>query len=834
MTDSDQDEDEFSELVQPRAKAVGSSKAGKSRKGRKKKSSGLPTTWILGGAALLAVAAGTALLWAFLQSRGGAFVALPAADSNASAKQLPAVARLDYSKEVRPFFEKYCYSCHGPDFQEGGVEFHTYPDAASVAADRKLWTKAFDLVKVGAMPPSSSDQPTEAERKQIVSWLDHTLFYVDCDVQSDPGRVTIRRLNRNEYNNTVRDLLGVDFQPAESFPSDDVGYGFDNIGDVLSVPPLLIEKYLDAAEQVAARAIITRDPHYFDRHIDGSQLKTEGAAKPEASGLAIISRGSGSTEITFQSSGTYRLKLRGSGTQGGDEFPKLEFKLDNTALATFEFPGHREQKTHEYEFQVKSGKHRLTFSFINDFYDPDNPDPRRRDRNAYLHWIEVAGPIGEPDELPESHRLLTAVKPGEGRSVRDAAHANLKAFLPRAFRRPVTDAEISQFTRFAEMAVEQGDSFAAGMQVALQAVLVSPSFLFRIEDRTPQPGQVSVPVDQYGMASRLSYFIWSSMPDDELLRLAAENRLQDEAVLIQQTKRMLADPKADALIANFPGQWLGLRKLETNEVTPDPEVFPEFNDMIRYDFWKETELFFGMIVRENRSIYDMLDARYTYVNERLAKFYGIPDVKGSEFRKVVLSDGHRAGLLTQGSILTLTSFPTRTSPVKRGQWVLENLLGTPPPAAPPVVPALEETQKAHPGLSFREQLILHRADPGCASCHKLMDDIGFGLQNFDAVGRWREMDGEFPVDARGVLPTGEEFNGPMELIQILRKRKDQFSRCLTEKLLTYATGRGVEYYDKCSVDEVLERLQKDDRFENLVIGVVLSTPFRARRGQLMD
>jgi hypothetical protein len=241
-----------------------------------------------------------------------------------------------------------------------------------------------------------------------------------------------------------------------------------------------------------------------------------------------------------------------------------------------------------------------------------------------------------------------------------------------------------------------------------------------------------------------------------------------------------------------------------------------------------------MIVRENRSIYDMLDARYTYVNERLAKFYGIPDVKGSEFRKVVLSDGHRAGLLTQGSILTLTSFPTRTSPVKRGQWVLENLLGTPPPAAPPVVPALEETQKAHPGLSFREQLILHRADPGCASCHKLMDDIGFGLQNFDAVGRWREMDGEFPVDARGVLPTGEEFNGPMELIQILRKRKDQFSRCLTEKLLTYATGRGVEYYDKCSVDEVLERLQKDDRFENLVIGVVLSTPFRARRGQLMD
>ena len=810
---------------------VRKSKRSKSKKTRKSGKSALARQplLIVGGTVAAIVIIGLIVRgWNAMQPTDG-LTALPAAEATASAKELPAVARLDYATDVQPFFKTYCYECHGPETQEGGVEFHQYPNGDAITADRKLWTKVFDLVKVGAMPPSSSSQPAESERQQVVDWLDHTLFYVDCDLPHDPGRVVVHRLNRTEYDNTIRDLLAVDFKPSEDFPSDDVGYGFDNIGDVLSVPPLLVEKYLDAAEQVSRHTILTRDINYFKEHYDAGQLKTEGAARKDGRGLALVSRGSGIAEPKFRSPGQYMLRVRGDATQAGDEKPKLEFKLGDKVLHTFEFEGQREKKTYEFEFRADTASGSVRLSFLNDFYDEKARDSNRRDRNIFLEWVEVEGPLGIPENIPESQRVLTRVKPASGMSARDAAQANLKDFLPRAFRRPVTDAEVASYARFADLAAEQGEPFEVGMQVALQAVLVSPSFLFRVEDRRPVPGKVEVPVDDFALASRLSYFLWSSMPDDVLFDLARQNKLHEPAVLEAQVKRMLADDRADALIANFAGQWLGLRKLATNEVAPDPDAFPDFNDMIRYDMWQETELFFREMLRENRSIYDMLDARYTFVNDRLAKYYGIEGVSGPEFRKVVLTDGHRAGLLTHGSILTLTSYPTRTSPVKRGQWVLENLLGTPPPPAPPVVPALEETQKANPGLSFRKQLELHRSDPGCASCHKLMDDIGFGLENFDAVGRWREKDGEFPIDAAGVLPTGEAFQGPIELIEILRGRKDQFGRCLTEKMLTYATGRGTEYYDKCAIDDILSRLHQDDRIESLILGIVNSPPFLMRR-----
>ncbi|MCA9088961.1 MAG: DUF1592 domain-containing protein [Planctomycetaceae bacterium] len=806
------------------------SKSGKKRgkgKGKSRKSGkGLPWLWI--GSAALALLLVIGLVVQFLSPGSGEG---PLSSTLAAAEEsLPPAAKLDYAKDVQPFFKKYCYDCHGPDFQEEGVEFHRYSDLASIQSDRKLWNKAFNLVKVGAMPPSDSDQPTEAERQQVVDFLDYALFYVNCDLQEDPGRVTVHRLNRNEYNNTVRDLLGVDFRPADDFPSDDVGYGFDNIGDVLSVPPLLIEKYLDAAEQVASRAILTANPDAIERHIDAAKLKTEGTAAPNNGGLTMASRGAGFETFDFPSNGDYVLRVRASASQAGTEVAKLQVKLGDKSIQIFDVDGDRTAKNFEVQFHTSKGKQRLALEFINDFYDPEAENPKRRDRNMYLHWVELEGPLGLPEELPSSHRELVKVTPTDGVSPRDAAQSNLRDFLPRAFRRPVTEAEIAEYARFVDLAVEQGEPFEMGMQVVLQAVLVSPNFLFRVEDQSVVPGKKEVPIDDFALASRLSYFLWSSMPDAELLELAGNSRLHDPDVLAQQTKRMLADPKSDAMIQNFSGQWLGLRKLATNEVAPDPQIFPMFNEQLRQDFWKETELFFGNAVRENRSIYDLLDARYTFVNERLANFYGIPDVKGPEFRKVTLTDGRRAGLLTQGSILTLTSYPNRTSPVKRGQWVLENLLGTPPPEAPPVVPALEDTQQANPNLSFREQLVLHRSDPGCASCHKLMDDIGFGLQNFDAIGRWREKEGEHPVDSSGVLPTGESFNGPIELISILRKRKEQFGRCLAEKLLTFALGRGVEFQDKCAIDKILDDLNKDETFETLVLGVVQSRPFLMRRG----
>jgi hypothetical protein len=503
----------------------------------------------------------------------------------------------------------------------------------------------------------------------------------------------------------------------------------------------------------------------------------------------------------------------------------MKLALDGDDVKTFDVEGRRTLAIYEQRFTAKEGDQRIAISFINDFYDEE----RGRDRNLFVHSVEVEGPFGLGDNLPETHRRIVAVKPNGNRTADDAARENLKPLLKRAFRRPVNDAEVAQYAKFAQLAVGRGESFERGMQVALQAILVSPHFLFRVEDDSRKDSQGRQTLSDYELASRLSYFLWSSMPDDELFRLAEQKKLRDDKTLEQQVRRMLADEKAGELIENFAGQWLGLRKLATNEVEPDNELFPEFNDQIRRDMWEETERFFGHVVREDRSVLDLINGRYTFVNERLAKFYGLEGVEGNEFRRVEFDQQPRAGIVTHPSILTLTSYPDRTSPVKRGEWVLANLLGDAPPDPPPLVPALEETSKANPDLPMRKQLELHREDPGCASCHVVMDEIGFGLENFDAIGRWREKIGKHPVDAVGTLPSGERFEGPVELVQILMQRKDDFARCLTEKLLTYALGRGLEYYDRCAVDEITGRLKENDyRFSALVTGIVQSEPFRLR------
>jgi PAS domain-containing protein len=762
------------------------------------------------------------ILWAWPGSREAA-----PSRQLAAAETGPPASRFDYDEDIKPLFAKYCSDCHSEDYAEGEVAFDRYQTLDDLHNDRLTWVKVHKLLKVEAMPPpGDADLPTDPERQKLVDWLDYQLYYVDCSQPPNPGRVTVRRLNRNEYNNTVRDLLGVDFQPADDFPSDDTGYGFDNIGDVLSVPPLLIEKYLDAAEQIAERAIPLNHPEYGRKRFNASDLQGKGGGiRPgRNNSKAILSNGKVFSEFHFKGQGKYVIRIEAEQDKAGDEHAKMEVRIGDDLIDTVDVKGNREPYDVELTTRVeKTGKREISAAFTNDYYKPE----KKEDRNLYVRYIEIEGPIGIPEEVRESRPLIRAV-PGDGVSVADAARENLQDFLPRAFRRPVTDEEIAKYAGLVEMAVEHEEPFEGGMRLALQAVLVSPEFLFRAETGRQHRDDYEM-LDDFALASRLSYFLWSSMPDAELFQVAREGRLHQPEVLEAQTRRMLQDPKTDALIEHFAGQWLGLRTLATADVEPDRELFPDFTDGIRDAMWKETELFFGAIVRDDRSIYDLLDGRYTFLNQQLAELYGIDGVEGDEFQEVSLEGTNRAGVLTHGSILTLTSYPNRTSPVQRGQWVLENLLGDAPPEAPPVVPGLEETQEANPDLSFREQLELHRSDPGCASCHKLMDDLGFGLENFDAIGRWRTQDGEHPIDSSGILPTGEKFDGPLEMIGILRNRKEQFGRCLTEKLLTYALGRGVEYYDKCAVDQILHDLERDESFSALVLGIVRSAPFQMRK-----
>ncbi|MCA8995696.1 MAG: DUF1592 domain-containing protein [Planctomycetaceae bacterium] len=737
----------------------------------------------------------------------------------------PPIPEVTFDDDLLPFLKTYCSDCHAEGAAEGDFAFDRYHTVDELKQDRDIWKKVLNLVKVGAMPPSDAEQPTQADREKISDWLDHQLFFVDCTGSFNPGRVTIRRLNKTEYNNTVRDLLGVDFQPADDFPSDDVGYGFDNIGDVLSVPPLLIEKYLTAAEAIAMDAIRIHDRNYKVTQWTGEDLKQEGAVRDGPSNSKVmISRGTVFYEYRFPREGRYTFRFEAAQDKAGDENAKVIVRIGDQEIETVDVPDHKKRQEFTVTTKVSQGEQKVSLSFPNDFYD--EKAEKFRDRNLYVYTLEIEGPLGLTDEDRQAQELIR-ITPKDGVSVAHAAAANLREFLPQAFRRPVTEAEVSRFAELANMATEHGETFEDAMRVVLQAVLVSPHFLFRVETGMQRVGDQEL-LDDYALASRLSYFLWSSLPDAELFDLAKQGTLHQPDILKAQTLRMLKDPKSEALVANFSGQWLGLRKLTTNEVAPDPKIFPEFTEEIRKDLWRETETFFGAIVRNDRSIFDLLNGQYTFLNERLARFYGIEGVTGEEFRQVDLSGENRAGVMTHGSVLTLTSYPNRTSPVKRGQWVLENLLGDAPPEPPPVVPALEETQAANPNLSFREQLELHRADPGCASCHKLMDDIGFGLQNFDAIGRWRTEDSGHPVDASGTLPTGESFVGPNELISILAKRRDMFGRCLTEKLMTYAIGRGVEYYDKCATDVILGELEKDDRFSTLVWGIVNSVPFQRR------
>jgi hypothetical protein len=732
-----------------------------------------------------------------------------------------------FGKSVAPILAKYCVTCHGGAQPKGELALDTYKDDRAAEKDRETWERVKEMLELGEMPPKGKPRPSDAEKGTVSNWIESALAKTDCTGEKRPGRVTIRRLNRVEYNNTVRDLLGIDFQPADDFPSDDVGYGFDNIGDVLSMSPILVEKYVAAAGQIVERAILldaaARVPV---KRIEAKDLN----GGDRLGSRLVISQREATTELEFPKEGEYSLRVKAFAAlkeDKSDQVPRLVVRLDDRTLLEANVKENRDNaRTHTIRLDLPAGKRKVILSDGNAAAPPSaGADENARRPLLIAEFIELRGPV----EIPASHRKVITCEPGRDRSREECARKILSEFASRAFRRPATTEEIERLVKLTKLAEQQGDGFERGIQLAVQAVLSSPHFLFRVESDpdSNQPESIRS-LNDFELATRLSYFLWSSMPDDELFEAARRGELHRPDGLDAQVRRMLASPKSNALVENFAGQWLQLR--DVAKINPDVELFPTFDFQLRTAMERETEMFFESVMRQDLSVLEFLDAKYTFVNERLARHYGISGVSGDEFRRVSLEGSSRRGVLTHASILAITSNPTRTSPVKRGKWILENILGAAPPPPPPGVEELDDSKDATLRGSLRERMEQHRSKPMCASCHARMDPIGFAFENFDAIGGWRDFDGKFTIDPSGTLPGGTQFNGATELVDLLKTaRRQQFCRCISEKMLTYALGRGLETFDRCAVDKIVQSLEDGDyRFSCLVTAIVHSDPFQLR------
>jgi hypothetical protein len=789
----------------------------------------------------------------------------------------------DFSQNGALFLEQYCFSCHTGDQPAADLSLDIFSvplanrklaieksDNHSLIQNREIWERVLDMVTTGQMPPSDSDQPSLEESESFVEHIESIFEHADRTAKPDPGRITVRRLNRVEYKNTVRDLLGVDFNPTENFPADDVGHGFDNIGDVLTVSPLLMERYLEAAEAIATRVILLKRPPPLKRYQGSSSLEPKHDDVPderfrlldpdatEAWKSGPFTAGATYFNIFPDVEVVYRATLYAETDSElpvevalfiqGAELPYLSTPdelarlvgVDPTAnnkikvLKAFEITARDAEKTQTIETFVTGipNIERVGIAMVK----PTDGEP---DAKLQIRSLWSEGPL---ESRPDSHFKILECTPGIPQA--EQTREVLTRLLRRAYRRAPTKDEIKQLAQFVETIQSDGVEWEAGIQQAIKVVLCSPKFLFRLElDDRPQTTE-PYPIDEFQLASRLSYFLWSSMPDDELLELAEKNQLTVN--LEAQVNRMLADPKATELGTNFGSQWLQIQRLITAE--PDLEQFPTFNGSLRAAMLKETELFVESIFREDGSLLDLIDANYTFLNQTLANHYGIADtqgnwlggkktvpdgedIKGRAFRRVNLQSSSRGGILTHASVLTVTSNPNRTSPVKRGRWVLEQVLGAPPPPPPPDVPELEEEGEVISGNTLRERLEQHREDPACANCHAKMDPIGFALENYNPIGAFRTQAGGSKVDVTAELPDGTIVQGIADLKQIIKDRKQQFARCLTEKMLTYALGRGLEYYDRSIVESIVAQLESGGyRSSVLITEIAKSDPFRLRRG----
>jgi hypothetical protein len=783
----------------------------------------------------------------------------------------------------------YCVTCHNNRLKTGGLALDS-ADLSHVGERPELWEKVVRKLRAGLMPPTGSPRPERSFYDGLTVWLETELDTAAARHPNPGASDTFHRLNRTEYQNAVRDVLGVEVDVASLLPADDASYGFDNIAGVLRMSPTLMERYLAAAQKIAALSVASprRDALVQMFHVPDDLLQED-----HVDGLPLGTRGGIRLQYTAPAAGAYEIKarLQRNGNDYVPSFPEahtLEIAVDGSRLELFtlaaDVPPSRttaqrierdgatvdsatrqaataapdrsalaarqeERKKIDAGWRVRvpltAGTHSVTVAFIKSMAaigdGPRHPYLRPfgigqggDSRTVpYLGSVEIAGPYDPaPAADSSSRRVIFVCHPARTSEEPACARTILTALATRAFRRPVGEADLEPLLDCFRQARSAG-AFDEAIEFAIERLLVSPQFLFRVE--RPFPAVVNaaavVPVSDLELASRLSFFLWSSVPDQELLNVAAAKRLHDPGTLEHQVRRMLADARSDAFITNFAGQWLYLRNVPS--IAPPGFQFPDFDEALRSAFRRETELFFGSIVREDRTVLDLLNADYTFVNERLARHYGMPGVKGSRFRRVTVTNEARRGLLGQGSILSVTSYPNRTSPVKRGKWVLENLLGTPPPDPPPNVPSLKEEGTSIAHLTMRQRMEQHRANPVCASCHRLMDPLGFALENFDAVGRFRLHDEAFnAIDPEGAFPDGSKFSGPQGLRQVLLDHSDQFVNTLTEKLLTYALGRGVDAYDAPAVRKVRRQAAANDfRFSAIVLGIVESAPFQLRRAE---
>jgi hypothetical protein len=756
--------------------------------------------------------------------------------------------------QERAMLDKYCVTCHNQRLKTGGLTLDNL-NLDKVADNAETWEKVLRKLHGGMMPPQGMPRPDGATVDQFTGWLETSLDRAAA-AHPEPGRTSLHRLNRTEYGNAIHDLLDLDIDAASFLPADDEANGFDNIADVLRFSPSLLEQYLSASDKISSLAVgdpsITPISLVFQAPPDLDQ-------EQHIEGLPLGTRGGIQIHYNFPLDGEYDLRVfllqNIVGYVPGLEYAhQLEISIDGQRVFLAQVGGEEDNKMSDANLgvakdtldarlrtriPVKAGPRTVVVTFLRRNSAPsDEPlQPFTHDHDLQnmngvprIDRMQITGPFNPtgPGDTPSRHRVFSC-HPANAAAELPCARTILTNLARRAYRRPVTPADLENLLSFYQSARNK-KNFDAGIENALRLILTNPKFLFRMETDPAgaAPGSMH-PVSDLELASRLSFFLWSSIPDDQLITLASQGKLKDPPILEQQVKRMLADDRSEALVKNFAGQWLLLRNLPN--VQPDPNEFPNFDDNLRQAFRRETEMFFGSIMREDRNVLDLLTADYTFVNERLAKHYGIPGIYGSQFRRVKVTNEERRGLLGQGSILTVTSEANRTSPVKRGKFILEAILGTPPPSPPPNVPPLKENEGAQV-MSVRARLELHRKNPPCSGCHAVMDPLGFSLENFDGIGEWRTKEPGGAVDPSGQLADGTKVDGPVALRNAIMKHPEQFVRTLTEKMLTYGLGRGLEYYDMPTVRGIARDASRNDyKFSSIVLGIVKSTPFQMRRVQ---